>query len=448
MKNRESWNPESWKSKIANQLPTYRDNSEAEEVIKGLKDLPSIVFPGEIDCLKEKIARAARGELFILQGGDCVERFADCNESAIMNKIKIILQMSVIINYLTKTPVLKVGRIAGQYAKPRSKEFETVEGKEVYSYKGDNINGYDPVDRVPSASRMREGYFYASATLNYIRAMISGGFADLHHPDYWDLDFVEKADKNERYKGIINQVRDAVDFLESFGSVAGETLRSIDFYTSHEGLLLPFEAAMTRVCRQNERYYNTSSHLLWIGERTRELDGAHVEYFRGIENPIGIKLSSKADPEELIKLISRLNPANEEGKICLITRMGAALVEGALPAMVKQVVDSGQKVTWLCDPMHGNTVTAANNIKTRHFNDILKELELTFKIQSDCGSRLSGVHFELTGEHVTECLGGSGPETDSELNKNYQSFCDPRLNYNQSMEMSFLISDLLNKLKR
>lgn len=445
--NIKNWSPESWKTKTALQQPHYENQEELNEVISELKLLPPIVFEDEVEDLKQKLSLAENGKMFILQGGDCVERFEDCNESTILNKIKIILQMSIIITYAAKIPVVKIGRIAGEYSKPRSDEYETVNGIKMFSYKGDSINSFLPVpeERIAKSSKIKESYFHAAATSNYIRAITRGGFADLHNPSKWDVDFVEQTVQSKEYQSLIDNVLNSITFLECFGGVNSEMLNCTDFYISHEGMLLPYEESMTRKSKTSDSYYNLGAHMLWIGERTRNINNAHVEYFRGIKNPIGVKISSKITPEELISLLNIINPQNESGKVCLITRMGCKNVKKYLPDLINAVKKAKKKVTWICDPMHGNTVTTKQKLKTRLFEDILTELKHTFDVHKEMGTFMSGVHFELTGDHVTECIGGVSQINEESLVENYQSFCDPRLNYDQSMEMSFVVAKLLKK---
>lgn len=444
----DNWHPESWRLKKSNQLPEYQNENEVKSVLEKLKNLPPIVFEGEIERLKTKLIYAQEGKYFILQGGDCVERFIDCNEKTILNKIKILLQMSIIITYVAKKPVIKIGRIAGQYAKPRTNPYEIFNNEKIYSYKGDIINDFTPKKdlRNPDPNRMLSGYFYSAATYNYIRAITSGGFADLHYPHNWDLDFIEKTEEREKYQQLIQNVLDAVHFMESFDGVKQEILSNIEFYISHEGLLLPYEESLTRKSSISGKYYNLGAHILWIGERTRNIDMAHVEYFRGIENPIQIKIGPNISTKELIDLLNILNPKNEIGKVCLITRLGVSNVKNILPELIKIVKENKKNVIWMCDPMHGNTVNTKNNLKTRIFNNIISELIDTFNIHKEYNSILSGVHFELTGEHVTECIGGIDSIDEEKLIQNYQTYCDPRLNYNQSMEMSFVIADILKNM--
>lgn len=410
-----------------------------------MKAYPPLVFVGEVENLKRQLAEAAAGKRFLLQGGDCAERFQDCTPDAITSKIKILLQMSVVLCYGARQPVVRVGRIAGQYAKPRSADTELVDGQELPVFRGDNINSFDPdpVHRRPDPRRLLTGYHTASMTLNYVRAMITGGFADLHHPENWNLSFVGKSAQRARYEQVVTSIQDAIAFMGSLGGVREESLGTIDFFTSHEGLLLGFEEAMTRFVTQRDRHYNLGAHMLWIGDRTRELTGAHVEYFRGIGNPIGVKWGPSADPDEMLELIDALDPEREPGRITLITRFGHEKVDHALPRAIEAVRRSGRTLLWSADPMHGNVVKTKGGIKTRDFDHILAELRRSFIVHQELGSRLGGVHFELTGEDVTECVGGSEGLGEADLSRNYETFCDPRLNYSQSLEMAFVISSIL-----
>lgn len=444
--NHSTWTPTSWKHFPAHQQPPYPDMQALSHITNALSVLPPLVYPAEVERLKGSIAAAARGGGFILQGGDCAERFTDCNEQNITNKMKILLQMSLILTYGARKPVVRLGRIAGQYAKPRSQAQETIEGISYPSYRGDSVNDLAPdqARRVPDPERLTTAYTCSALTLNYIRAMISGGFADLRHAFEWNLHSIEKAEKWKDYRDMVETILDAIHFMESCG-VNSHLLDTIDFFTSHEGLLLEYESALTRKDPASGRFYNLGAHMLWIGERTRQLDGAHVEYFRGLANPVGVKIGPNADPEEVTDLIHRLNPTNEAGRVTIITRMGMDRVEKALPPLVCAVKRSGMPVAWSCDPMHGNTRVVGENIKTRAFAHIEAELESCFRIHRHHGTILAGVHFELTGEDVTECTGGAANLQDTDLGKNYVSSCDPRLNYSQSLEMAFLISRLIRQ---
>jgi 3-deoxy-7-phosphoheptulonate synthase len=442
------WLPGGWRTFPVSQQPQYEDEEHLRRALRQIGSYPPLVFVGEVDKLKSQIADAAQGKKFILHGGDCAERFIDCNEAAITNKIKIILQMSVILTYGARKPVIRIGRIAGQYSKPRTSPTELINGVRVPIYRGDSVNDYEPVPekRRPDPERLVQAYFMSVATLNYIRAMIAGGFADLHNPYSWNLHSIEQTTEGLRFKETVDGILDAINFMESFGGLNRDSLGTVDFFISHEGLLLEYEEALTRRDPSSGKFYNLGTHMLWLGERTRLLNEAHVEYFRGIANPIGVKVGPSMDPEELISLIDRLNPQNEEGRIKLIARMGSRNIEERLPVLVSRVKKSRLNVTWSCDPMHGNMCHSANNCKTRKFDDILNELSSSFRILSSERVPLGGVHFELTGDDVTECLGGATAISDEDLSRNYQSYCDPRLNYNQSLEMAFLISELLNRI--
>jgi len=448
MSNR-NWTPESWVNHPAKQLIRYA-NDDLRPVLNQLQSLPALVSPGEIRRLRQKLALACESQAFVLQGGDCAERFIDCNETSILSKFKILLQMSVILSYGLRLPVIRIGRMAGQYGKPRSSPFEDTPQGKLHSYFGDNINAFepDPVLRQPDAKRLLEGYFHSAATLNHLRALIAGGFADLHYPQTWRLDTIRSNHETSRYDDVSARILDAIAFMESFGGLHAEKLGGVDFFTSHEGLHLPFEQAMTRYANvsgeQQSYYFSTSAHFLWIGERTRNIDGAHVEFFRGIENPIGIKVGPSADAQEIADLCRILNPANEKGKIVLITRLGSKKTVEILPTLVQTITDRQLPVLWMSDPMHGNGITVQQDNqqrKTRSFDAILDELTATRSVLHSFGKKLGGVHFELTGEDVTECIGGTSGITELDLGQRYESFCDPRLNYAQSLEMAFKLSE-------
>ncbi|MCX7847814.1 MAG: 3-deoxy-7-phosphoheptulonate synthase [bacterium] len=442
----DEWSPGSWRRRPALQQPEYADPRALAEALKELRGDPPLVFSGEIERLKERIAQAGMGKGFILQGGYCAERFADCRAEVIANQLRVLLQMSVILTHGARQPVIRIGRIAGQYAKPRSSPVEEVKGKELPSYRGDSVNAISAEEgaRRPDPRRLVQAYERAALTLNYIRAMIDGGFADLHDPYKWNLRAIERSREWPEYRETVEQILDAIHFMESFGGVQPERLGRVEFYISHEGLLLPYEEALTRRDPELRRYYNVGAHMLWIGNRTRGLDGAHVEYFRGIGNPIGVKVDAGCGGEELVALVRRLNPGNEAGRVCVITRLGRGRATDVLPGLVRAVQRAGLLVTWCCDPMHGNTRVVGGR-KTRAFGDILAEVRETFLTHVRLGSRLAGVHFELTGEDVTECTGGAVGVTRADLSRNYQSYCDPRLNSAQSLEMAFLLTKLLRE---
>ena len=440
-----SWEPDSWRQRAAVQQPQYPDTAAYEAAQATLRSCPPLVSIGEVCNLKARLAQAGRNEAFVLQGGNCAERFLDCRADSTANKLKILLQMSVILAYGVRKPVVRIGRFAGQYAKPRSNDFETIDGQSLPTYRGDAVNSVEPTlaARTPDPQRLVSGYFYAAATLNHIRALIDGGFADLRHPYTWNLSSMEHSRNWPEYKTVLDRILDAIHFMESFGGARSDVLGRVDFFTSHEGLVLGYEEALTRKDPDSDRWYNLGAHMLWMGIRTRQLDGAHVEYFRGIANPIGLKLDAGIRTEDLLALLQTLNPGNEEGRLTLITRLGAGRVEERLPGLIRAVRDAGQNVVWSCDPMHGNTVTVEAGVKTRDFSVVLDELRRTFEVHRLQQSHLAGVHFELTADDVTECIGGAGDLTSEDLSRRYETYCDPRLNCSQSLEMAFLIARLL-----
>jgi 3-deoxy-7-phosphoheptulonate synthase len=439
-----NWHPASWHDRSAQQQPVYGDVAALDKAVADLSSLPPIVVSWEIEALKQEIAAAQRGERFVLQGGDCAEVFAECDSDLIAKKLKILLQMSLVLAHGLKKPIVRIGRMAGQYAKPRSADTETREGVTLPSYRGDIVNRPDftAQDREPDPQLLLRGYERAALTLNFVRALIDGGFADLHHPEYWDLDFVRHSPLRERYERIVTSISDALDFFEAVRGKTVEESDRVNFYASHEGLHLLYEQAQTRYIARQKRWYNLSTHMPWIGMRTAALDGAHVEYFRGIANPMGIKVSPSIDAEWVQGLIATLNPDNEPGRITLIHRMGAKHIDQHLPELIKAVRATGSPVLWLCDPMHGNTETATSGLKTRRFENIVAEVEAAFRIHRELGSWLGGVHFELTGDDVTECTGGARGLTDADLARAYKSTVDPRLNYEQALELAMRIADL------
>lgn len=408
-----------------------------------LRRLPPLVVPGEITRLRGLLAEAAAGRRFLLQGGDCAERFQDCTPEAIEGKLRVLLQMSVALTHGGRKPVVRVGRIAGQFAKPRSKPTELVQGQELPSYRGDLINGLepDPASRRPDPGRMLEAYYHSAATLNHLRALTASGFADLHHPERWELP--GGSGEVPAYRRTLDQVRESLDFLEALGGIQRDVLERIDFFTSHEALLLPYEEALTRWSGEEGGTYNLGAHTLWVGERTRQLDGAHLEYLRGLRNPLGVKVGPSATPNHLIALLDLLDPDREPGRITLISRFGATHIQAALPPLVAAVRATDHPVLWSCDPMHGNGVESASGLKTRDFAAILAELRLAFELHRAQGSHLGGVHIELTGEAVTECTGGTERLSEADLSKAYETGCDPRLNDTQSLEMAFLIAEMI-----
>ena len=441
---RTEWHPAGWQSRPALQQPTYPDAAALDLVVGRLARLPPLVVSWEVEALKQQIARAQRGEAFLLQGGDCAENFSDCNSDQIARKLKILLQVSVVLLHSLKKPVIRVGRMAGQYAKPRSADMETRDGVTLPSYRGDlvNRNAFTPQDRAPDPELMLEGYHRAALTLNFVRALAEGGFADLHHPEYWDIGFAQSTPFEQAYKRIVKSITDSMDFFEFISGQPVHRTRRIDFYASHEGLHLLYEQAQTRFIERWGRWYNLSTHYPWIGMRTAQLDGAHVEYFRGIANPIAVKVGSGMSIEWLEGLLDVLNPGNEPGRLTLIHRFGSGKIAEHLPAMIEAVRAKGATVLWVCDPMHGNTETTASGIKTRSFDRILSEVEQAFRIHEEMGSYLGGVHFELTGDDVTECIGGARGLTEADLERAYLSQVDPRLNYEQALELAMRIAEL------
>ncbi len=437
----DDWNPASWRDREALQQVAYQNKVELAEVLDHLRGLPPLVTSWEARALKDRLAEVGQGKGFLLQGGDCAERFEDCKTDIIANRLKILLQMSLVLVVGLKTPVVRVGRFAGQYAKPRSSDKETRQGEMLPSYRGDIINGvpFTPEAREPDPQRMLRAYSLSAMTLNLVRALAESGFADLHHPEYWDLNFVRHAPLASEYHAMVASIRDAVAFMETVSDSPMHTLERASFFTSHEALHLPYEEALTRYVPHQDGAYNLSTHLPWIGARTADNDGAHVEYMRGIRNPLGLKVGPSMAPSDLTRLVSTLNADKEPGHLTLIHRLGAEYIEDALPPLIEAVRKTGIPVVWTSDPMHGNTELTDSGIKTRRFDKILSELEQAFDIHAAEGSHLGGVHFELTGENVTECTGGARGLEDADLLHAYTSQVDPRLNYEQSLEMAFLI---------
>jgi 3-deoxy-7-phosphoheptulonate synthase len=447
-----SWSPDSWKSRPAAQGITYPDAGTLAAAEATLRSLPPLVTSWEIERLRAEIAEAQAGKRFILQGGDCAETIADCRPELIANKLKILLQMSLVLVNGLKKPVTRVGRFAGQYAKPRSSSVETRAGVTLPSYFGDLVNhaAFTPESRTPDPRLMVSAYQHAAVTLNFIRSLVEGGFADLHHPEYWDLSFFSHASLapalREEYQRMTANLADGLRFMEALGERAVDDITRVEFFTSHEGLNLHYEAAQTRRVPRREGYYNLTTHLPWLGERTRGEGGAHVEYFRGVRNPLGVKVGPSADPNDIARLCGLLNPTNEPGKLVLIARLGAARVRGVLPTLIHAVASAGARVLWMCDPMHGNSSTTASGVKTRSFDAILEELEASADVHAATGTVLGGVHFELTGEDVTECVGGAAGVTEADLSTNYSTLCDPRLNYQQALEMAFLLARRMGRI--
>jgi 3-deoxy-7-phosphoheptulonate synthase len=438
------WHPAGWQILSAAQQPTYPDKPALERVVAELSRLPPIVTSWEVDELRSLIAKAQRGDAFVLQGGDCAESFDECTSENIVDKLKILLQMSLVMLYGLKKPVIRIGRMAGQYAKPRSADTETRDDRTLPSFRGDLVNRspFTADDRVPDPQLILRGYERAALTLNFVRSLIDGGFADLHHPEFWDLSWVGHSPMANEYHAIVSSISDSLDFLESISGRALHQTQRADIYAAHEGLHLSYEQAQTRFLKHRDRWYNLTTHFPWIGMRTAALDGAHVEFFRGIANPIGIKVGPGMTAEWLQGLIGVLNPNNEPGRISLIHRFGARSIGDKLPVLIRAVRETGSPVLWVCDPMHGNTESTADGTKTRRFDAIVSELETAFSVHKSLGSYLGGVHLELTGENVTECTGGARGLTDGDLARAYKSTVDPRLNYEQAMEIAMRIAGL------
>nr|CAA75092.1 3-deoxy-D-arabino-heptulosonate 7-phosphate synthase [Morinda citrifolia] len=442
------WTLESWKTKKALQLPEYPDQVELESVLKTLDSFPPIVFAGEARSLEERLAEAAMGNAFLLQGGDCAESFKEFNANNIRDTFRILLQMGAVLMFGGQMPVIKVGRMAGQFAKPRSEPFEEKNGVKLPSYRGDNVNGdaFDAKSRAPDPQRMIRAYCQAAATLNLLRAFATGGYAAMQRVTQWNLDFTEHSEQGDRYRELAHRVDEALGFMSAAGlTMDHPIMTTTEFWTSHECLLLPYEQSLTRLDSTSGLYYDCSAHFLWVGERTRQLDGAHVEFLRGVANPLGIKVSDKMDPNELVKLIEILNPQNKAGRITIITRMGAENMRVKLPHLIRAVRRAGQIVTWVSDPMHGNTIKAPCGLKTRPFDAIRAEVRAFFDVHEQEGSHPGGVHLEMTGQNVTECIGGSRTVTFDDLGSRYHTHCDPRLNASQSLELAFIIAERLRK---
>jgi 3-deoxy-7-phosphoheptulonate synthase len=445
-----NWHPASWQARPAAQQPRYADPIALERAVAALSKLPPLVVSWEIEALRAKLAQAQRGEQFLLQGGDCAESFEDCESDNIARRLKILLQMSLVLLQGLKKPVIRVGRFAGQYAKPRSTDTETRDGLTLACYRGDNVNrpGFTAAEREPDPELLLRGYERAALTLNFVRALIDGGFADLHHPEYWDLGFLSHSPLAGAYQKIVDSIAESLDFFESMSGQRVHAATRGDFYTSHEGLHLYSEQAQTRYIARQQRWYNLSTHMPWIGMRTAALDGAHIEYFRGIANPIGVKVGSGMDAEWLQQLVTVLNPQNLPGRLTLIHRFGIKDIEQRLPGIIQAVRATGSQVLWICDPMHGNTETTAGGIKTRRFENILAEVEASFRIHAECGSMLGGVHIELTGEDVTECIGGARGLAEADLARAYRSAVDPRLNGEQALELAMRIAERAGASRR
>lgn len=445
MKRNIGWSKSSWRDFKIKQHPFYKNTDILLEVENELSSYPPLVFARESDRLKKKIALASKGEAFLLQGGDCAESFSQFSANSIKNMFNILLQMSVILTFAGGCPVIKVGRLAGQFAKPRSSDVEVIEGKKYLSYRGDLINSQDVEGREPDPTRLLRGYHQSASTLNLLRAFSQGGFANLERVHKWNLDFVANNNFGKKYEELANEISKSVSFMKACGIDISNTpiLQEVDFYTSHEALVLNYEEALTREDSFSGDWYDCSAHMLWIGERTRDLDYAHVEFLRGVENPLGVKIGPKVTYEDIMGLCDRLNPENEEGKLTLIVRMGAEIIDKNFPKILESTLKEGRNILWSCDPMHGNTTTLDNGYKTRDFDNIIKEIKSFFDIHKSLGSIVGGLHLEMTGENVTECIGGTQAINESILHTHYKTQCDPRLNATQSLELSFMVSDML-----
>jgi len=441
------WTPASWRKKTATQQPVYPDLTVLENIEAQLRKQPPLVFAGEARKLKTELARVARGESFLLQGGDCAESFAHFNTNGIRDMFKVMLQMAIVLTFGGQSPVVKIGRMAGQFAKPRSSDTETIDGVTLPSYRGDIINGFEFTSqaRIPDPERIMQAYHQSASTLNLLRAFAAGGMADLNRVHQWNLDFVKNSPLAERYQSLADRIDETMAFMSACGIRPENSpqLRETSFYTSHEALLLPYEESLTRKDSLTGDWYDCSAHMIWIGDRTRQPDGAHVEYCRGIHNPIGIKVGPTTKIDDLRQLLDTLNPNNEEGKINLIVRMGADLVDKKLPELIRAVQNEGMSVVWSSDPMHGNTQKVANGYKTRAVQDVLREVKSFFDIHKAENTIAGGVHFEMTGNNVTECIGGAFKITEADLSRQYDTQCDPRLNADQALELAFLIADAI-----
>ncbi len=441
----DNWSPSSWRKLPVKQQPEYEDGKHLEKVLGELRKYPSLVIPNEIRNLRKQLAQVSKGKAFLLQGGDCAESFVEFNEQNLLSFFKVILQMTVALMYGAGKPVVKVGRVAGQFAKPRSDSNEKQGDITLPSYRGDIINNieFSESSRKNNPENLVRAYYQSAATLNYLRTLAKGGHASLRNVSKWNDEFIQKSSQGKRFSALVNSIDEAQKFMKACGITVDNLsqLEEADFYISHEGLLLPYEESFVEKDDKDDKYYCTSAHLLWIGDRTRNLEEAHIEFFRGIANPIACKVGPSMKKDELIELIDKLNPENEEGRLTLISRMGHTKVQEFLPQLVRMVKESGRNVIWSCDPMHGNTIKSPNGYKTRPFNDILSEVKSFFQIHEAEGTYAGGVHFEMTGQDVTECIGGSQAITEVDLNKRYHTHCDPRLNASQALELAFLIAE-------
>jgi 3-deoxy-7-phosphoheptulonate synthase len=441
------WKKDSWKNFEALHIPTYEDSNQLNNVLNNLKGFPPLVFAGEVRSLRKSLGKVAEGNAFLLQGGDCAESFSEFHADNIRDTFRVILQMAVILTSGTNLPIVKVGRMAGQFAKPRSNPTEIKNGEELESYRGDIINGikFESSLRKPDPGRMLKGYSQAASTLNLLRAFADGGYADLRYVNSWNMGFLKSGPEYERYRSLANKIQESLNFMEALGVNSKNTpqLTKTEYYTCHEALLLPYEEALTREDSTTGDIYDTSAHFVWIGDRTRFPNSAHVEFCSGIQNPIGIKCGPTLNLDDLMKILDKLDPENSPGKITLISRYGSDKVQDYLPKLIKRISDEGRSVVWSCDPMHGNTVKSSNGTKTRPFENILDEVKNNIKIHNSQGSLLGGIHLEMTGQNVTECTGGIDDISESDLKDRYHTHCDPRLNANQAIQLAFLIADEL-----
>ncbi len=442
-----NWKPNSWRDKPAKHIPTYSNDEELSVARGKLSNFPPLVFAGESRNLLKQLEEVAKGRAFLLQGGDCAESFSDFHPNNIRDLFKVMLQMAVVLTFGASCPVVKVGRMAGQFAKPRSQDTEIINNVELESYKGDIINGidFDKTSRTPNPERLIQAYNQSAATLNLLRAFSQGGFANLKQIHQWNLSFVEDSQSKKKFEEMANTIDECLTFMEACG-INDQNVRQMketDFYTSHEALLLPYEESLTRIDSTTGQWYDVSAHMLWVGDRTRQLDGAHIEFVRGIQNPIGLKVGPTTDIVELLKIIEVINPDNIAGRISLICRMGADKITSLLPNIISQVKKDEKNVVWVCDPMHGNTVKASSGYKTRPLINIISEIEKFFKIHRNEGTYPGGIHLEMTGQDVTECIGGMQEITEDDLKSRYHTYCDPRLNASQSLEVAFLLSEFL-----
>jgi 3-deoxy-7-phosphoheptulonate synthase len=446
------WTPDGWRNFPIQQQPTYKDQTLLSNVEQQLQSFPPLVFAEETRELHRQLGEVAEGRGFVLQGGDCAESFADFNAANIRDTFKVMLQMAVVLTFGGKVPVTKIARVAGQYAKPRSADLETIDGVSLPSYRGDNVNSFEftPEAREPDPNRLITAYHHSASTLNLLRAFAQGGLADLHQVNRWNMSFVASNPNRERYQHLADRIKETLEFMEVIGLTSETTpsIKETQLFTSHEALLLNYEQALTRRDHLSGNWYDCSAHMLWIGERTRQLDHAHMEFFKGIHNPVGVKVGPSMNPDDLIRMIDAINPNNEAGRLTLITRMGADVLAEKLPALVRKVESEGRKVVWSSDPMHGNTIKASNGYKTRNFDSVLREIQQFFGVHKSEGSWAGGVHFEMTGQHVTECTGGAYGLSEADLSQRYKTQCDPRLNADQVQELAFLITDALKDAKK